>query len=121
MFAGDAAAAFAAREAERDDDFAAIDVPRCPHCGEYLRPDVVWFGEMLPTQTLDEAFAEAERCDLFLSVGTSALVQPAASLPLVAVNRGVPVIEINPASTPISDQMTLSIRGTAGETLSAIL
>lgn len=121
VFAGDAAAAFAAREVEHDDDFAAIDVPRCPHCGEYLRPDVVWFGEMLPTQTLDEAFAEAERCDLFLSVGTSALVQPAASLPLVAVTRGVPVIEINPASTPISDQMTLSIRGTAGETLSAIL
>ncbi|TVQ26441.1 MAG: NAD-dependent protein deacylase [Spirochaetaceae bacterium] len=121
VFAGDAAASFAAVAAEKDEDFAGLDVPRCPVCGEYLRPDVVWFGEMLPTRTLDAAFSEAERCDLFLSIGTSALVQPAASLPLVAVKRGIPVIEINPVATAISDQMTLSIRGTAGQTLSAIL
>lgn len=121
VFAGDAAASFAATAAEQDDDFAAVEVPRCPECGALLRPDVVWFGEMLPTDALDEAFSEAERCDLFLSVGTSALVQPAASLPLVAAGRNVPVIEINPVLTPISGQMTLSIRGTAGATLSAIL
>ncbi|MFW6233910.1 MAG: NAD-dependent protein deacylase, partial [Spirochaetota bacterium] len=121
VFAADPAAAFAANAVEEDEDFDAVEVPRCPVCGEYLRPDVVWFGEMLPTETLDEAFFEAERCDLFLAVGTSALVQPAASLPLVASHRGVPVIEINPAATAITSQVSLSIRGTAGVTLSAIL
>ncbi|HRV95922.1 MAG TPA: NAD-dependent deacylase, partial [Anaerolineae bacterium] len=59
--------------------------PRCPDCDSYLRPDVVWFGEALPTQALHRAFQAAETCDLFLSVGTSALVHPAASLPFTAL------------------------------------
>ncbi|MFP4643089.1 MAG: chloride channel protein [Spirochaetales bacterium] len=121
VFAGDIAAAFAAKEAERDQDFNEIAVPKCPRCGEYLRPDVVWFGEMLPAKRLETAFAEAERCDLFFSIGTSAQVQPAASLPRVAIDRGVPVIEINPESTPLSDRVAVSIRAGAGDVLSRVL
>lgn len=74
--------------------------PRCPDCDSYLRPDVVWFGEALPTQALHRAFQAAETCDLFLSVGTSALVHPAASLPFTALERRTPTIEINPDETP---------------------
>lgn len=121
VFAGDMAAAFAAEAAERDEDFNEVEVPRCPRCGEYLRPDVIWFGEMLPTKRLEAAFAEAERCDLFFTIGTSAQVQPAASLPRIAVDRGIPVIEINPEATPLSDRVTISLRAGAGEILSRVL
>ncbi len=58
--------------------------PRCPHCGDLLRPDVVWFGEMLPTDALNRAFDLSRECDAMLVVGTSGAVQPAASLPGVA-------------------------------------
>ena len=54
--------------------------PSCPSCGAFLRPDVVWFGEALPAEALEEAFHAARECDLFFSIGTSSLVQPAASL-----------------------------------------
>lgn len=69
--------------------------PRCPECGERLRPDVVWFGELLPREALERAWDAARSCDLFLSVGTSNLVEPAASLPWIAARRGVPVAVIN--------------------------
>jgi NAD-dependent deacetylase len=69
--------------------------PRCPACGGLLRPDVVWFGEYLPEGTLEAAWRAAEECDLFLSVGTSNLVEPAASLPWQAHRHGAPVIVVN--------------------------
>ena len=121
VFAGDRVAASASEAAESDTDFNEVKVPQCPHCGGYIRPDVVWFGEMLPAAQLEAAFAEAEICDLFFSIGTSAQVQPAASLPHVALDRGVPVIEINPESTPLSDRVTLSIRAGAGDVLSRVM
>lgn len=121
VFSGDIAAAFAAEAAEEDSDFSAITVPKCPECGSYLRPDVIWFGEMLPADTLDKAFSEAERCDLFLIIGTSAMVQPAASLPMVARERGTRVVEINPDRTILSDKVTLTIRGEAGYVLSHLI
>lgn len=70
-------------------------VPSCEICGSLLRPDVVWFGEMLPDAALKRANEAAESCDLFLSVGTSNLVEPAASLPWLAAARGATVLVIN--------------------------
>ena len=73
-------------------------VPVCPRCGGLLRPDVVWFGEMLPDDLLRRAREAAERCDLFLSVGTSNVVEPAASLPWTAAEHGATVVVVNPTA-----------------------
>lgn len=70
--------------------------PRCPECGGHLRPDVVWFGELLPVRALQEASAASMDCDLFLSVGTSNMVEPAASLPWTAHRHGATVVVVNP-------------------------
>ncbi len=91
--------------------------PRCPRCGALARPDVVWFGESLPGEALDAAFAAARRCRLMLVVGTSAVVQPAASLPLLALQGGARVVEINPQPTPLSDVADEVIRRLAAEAL----
>lgn len=97
------------------------EVPRCEQCASYLRPDVVWFGEMLPM----DAFARAEEAvaaaDLVLSIGTSTLVQPAAQLPYRALQAGTPVIEVNPEETPLSTDASFSLRGPAGKVLPALL
>ncbi len=95
--------------------------PRCPRCGGLLRPDVVWFGEMLPASTLHAAEHAALTADLFFSIGTSALVYPAADLPFAALAAGVTVVEINPRPTPLSPQITFSLNGTAGEVLPALV
>jgi NAD-dependent deacetylase len=91
--------------------------PRCPECGELLRPDVVWFGESLPPEVLDAAWTAAARCRLMLVIGTSAVVQPAASLPLVALRNGARLVEINPAETPLSAHVHQALRGPAAEEL----
>ena len=91
--------------------------PRCAHCGALLRPDVVWFGEHLPADVLEAAFAAAAACDLMLVVGTSALVQPAASLPLMARQNGAVLVEVNPQPTPLSDFVNLSLREPAAQAL----
>ncbi len=93
------------------------DVPQCPQCGSLLRPDVVWFGEGLPREAFETAVSATESCDLFLSIGTSSLVQPAASLPIMAIQNGTITVEINPTSTPITDYMTHVLAGPAGEIL----
>lgn len=95
--------------------------PPCPRCGAPLRPDVVWFGELLPPTALEEAGASSERCELFLSIGTSARVQPAASLPLAALRAGAVVVEINPGETPLSALAQHVIRGPAGRVLPALV
>jgi NAD-dependent deacetylase len=69
--------------------------PACARCGAHLRPDVVWFGESLPDDALEAAWAAAHECDVFLSVGTSNVVQPAASLPWVATRAGATVLVVN--------------------------
>ncbi len=77
--------------------------PPSPHHPEGLaRPDVVWFGEMLDPETLDQAFAAAEHCDLMIVAGTSGLVHPAAGIPLLAVRAGKPMIDINPDRSELS-------------------
>ena len=96
-------------------------VPACPRCGSLLRPDVVWFGEMLPADALAAALAAARTCDVFLCVGTSAVVEPAASLPFMALQAGARVIEVNPQSTPLSSSASVSLRGTAAHVLPLII
>ncbi|MCP4427208.1 MAG: NAD-dependent deacylase [Chloroflexi bacterium] len=95
--------------------------PRCPQCGSLLRPDVVWFGESLPYDALGKAISAAQNCDLFLAIGTSAIVQPAASLPLEAVQRRITAVEINPQTTPITRYMDFALAGPSGSLLPAIL
>ncbi len=92
-------------------------VPTCPRCGSLLRPDVVWFGESLPPDALAAALAAARTCDVFLCVGTSTVVEPAASLPFIALQAGARVIEVNPQPTPLTRQASVSLRGNAGEIL----
>lgn len=105
---------------ERWDETGEIP-PRCPHCGGLLRPDVVWFGEGLPPDALQAAFTAAQSCDLFLTIGTSGLVQPAAQLPLEAAASGATVVEINPQPTPLSPYMDHRLEGPSGEILPALL
>jgi NAD-dependent deacetylase len=94
--------------------------PRCPGCGGLLRPHIVWFGEGLDPDIVREAFDASARAEVMLAVGTSALVHPAASLPLAAAEAGATVIEINPDSTPLTPHAGISLRGKAGEILPLI-
>jgi len=96
--------------------------PRSPYVeGGLARPDVVWFGETLPIAAVEAAVAASARCDFCLSIGTTSLVQPAASLPLYALERGVPVVEINPTETPLSPHADQCIRAKASEALLALV
>ena len=92
-------------------------VPSCPECGNYLRPGVVWFGEAIPEDALHTSFAAAADCCVFLSVGTSALVYPAAGLADVARETGAFTIEVNPSPTGQSESYSASLRGNAGKVL----
>ncbi|HET9981373.1 MAG TPA: NAD-dependent deacylase [Ktedonobacterales bacterium] len=101
-----------------DDDPATWpDVPRCPQCGGMLRPDVVWFGEALPVVAWTRAEECARASDLCLVVGTSAIVYPAAVLPMMARQSGAMVVEINPEPTELTRRAALSLRGPSGEML----
>ena len=91
--------------------------PRCGLCGALLRPDVVWFGETLPEEALRRAQEAAAKCDLFLSIGTSTLVYPAAELPFIAGSNGATVVEINPDFTPLSKLADFVLRDKAGVVL----
>jgi len=95
-------------------------LPQCK-CGGKIRPDVVWFGEMLPERALESAFKASERADLFFSVGTSALVHPAASMPFAAKRSGAYLVEINMEATPLTDYADMAIQGKSGEILSEIV
>jgi len=93
--------------------------PRC-RCGGLRRPGVVWFGETLPESVLTAAWQAAEHCGLFMSLGTSSLVEPAASLCRVAAASGARTVEINPQETPLSPWVDVSVRGTSGKLLPMI-
>ena len=84
------------------------------------RPDVVWFGEMLPQDAFDTAAAIAADCDFCFSVGTTSLVQPAAGLPLLAIRNGAALVEINPQETPLSADADQCIRAPASTALVAL-
>jgi NAD-dependent deacetylase len=102
-------------------DGDADSVPRCAVCGGMLRPDVVWFGETLPRSALEAAVEAARACDVFLSIGTSGVVQPAASLAYAAKNRGALLVEINLEPTPLTAKADFFLRGKSGEVLPGLV
>lgn len=92
-------------------------VPKCPRCGGPLRPGVVWFGEAIPPRALELSAAAVADCDVFFSIGTSALVWPAAGLAEEAQHRGAWLVELNPDETPQSAMTDFWLHGKAGEIL----
>lgn len=86
------------------EDGSRIEPPRCGACSGYVRPGVVWFGEMLPEDAWSAGLAAAQECDVFLSIGTSGIVYPAAELPLRALGHGAIVVHINPVRFDVSSQ-----------------
>ena len=88
-----------ANNSEKDMSFNE-ELLSCQHCDGYIRPDIVWFGEVLPVQAWQTAEDAAANCDVFMSIGTSSLVYPAAGLAQLAKQNGAKIIEINPQPTP---------------------
>lgn len=103
------------RACERDEEI------RCLSCHDLIRPDVVWFGEMLPSEAINSAMHCAARADVFLSIGTSGVVYPAAGIPLIAVESGAYTAEINVEPSAIAHQMTEVVVGRSGEVLPRLL
>jgi NAD-dependent deacetylase len=99
------------------------DLPaRCPRCSSLLKPDVVFFGEAIPWEAQFMSFKESKSCTAVLVIGTSAVVYPAANIPITAKEKGATVIEINRESTPLTDQISdYLICGSAGEIIPAIV
>lgn len=97
--------------------------PPCPdeNCAGLLRPDVVWFGESLPPETLHRSMEAARNCNIFFSIGTSAVVQPAASLIYLTMQENEPTVEINIQPTAQSGQVEYALCGPAGEILPKLL
>jgi len=94
--------------------------PRC-HCGSLLRPDVVWFGELLDSDHMELAYGSLVSCGAILVVGTSGIVYPAAGFPGVAKQAGARVVEVNPEETPITDIADVSLRARAGDALEVLV
>jgi NAD-dependent deacetylase len=106
--------------ADRSED-SRHGLPRCAACGGLLRPDVVWFGEAIPRGPMLAAADAAESCDVFLSIGTSSLVYPAASLAESALRAGATVIEVNPERTDLSPAADVVLGGPSGLLLPRLL
>lgn len=105
-----------ARELDRS---APLEQIKCS-CGAYKRPNIVWFGDMLFLDVLEDVMASMASCDLLVSIGTSAVVYPAAELPMIAKRNGATLVEINPEDTPLSAAYDHRLRGTATEMLEQI-
>jgi NAD-dependent deacetylase len=96
--------------------------PECPHCGSWVRPDVVWFNEALPRAELDRAMTLSKNADVMLVVGTSGVVQPAASLPYYARRyNDAYVIDVNPTPSEITPIAQLFLEGPSGEILTQVV
>lgn len=103
------------------DRIKAGGIPKCD-CTKILKPDVVLFGEALPQSTLQQAWNEAENCDLMFSLGTSAVVQPAASIPKMAKRSGAKIVEINLEKTPLTEKVSDHfLKGKVGEKLPKLI
>ena len=103
------------------DTESETSLPQCKKCGALLRPDVVWFGEELDPEILQNAMEAAEAADVCLVVGTSGIVHPAASLPLLTRQSGGSIVEVNPEPTPLTEIAASSLRGLAGKILPTLL
>jgi NAD-dependent deacetylase len=108
---------FAGCGAEADVPRPCPEPPRCPHCGAWMRPGVVWFGEAIPIEALQAAKAAVDRCEMLLVIGTSALVTPAAGLALRAHEAGAMVAEINISPTGLDGVAQFRLAGPSGELL----
>ena len=108
------------RKTDKAEMIVDDELLHCP-CGGMMRPDVVWYGEALPEAAIHSAFRCAETCDMFFSIGTSAVVHPAASLPIVAKQSGAFVVEINAEPTVLSSRIDESIIGLSGEVLPELI
>lgn len=107
---------------EAPDEFTErLAPPECAICGGPVRPGVVWFGEMLPEGAMESAAQACATADLVLVVGTSGVVYPFAGLPALARNAGVPVVEINPNPTALSDMVDEVWRAPAARALPALV
>jgi NAD-dependent deacetylase len=111
----------AARYDLRDRQAESSRTFTCPDCGNYLRPDVVLFGELLPAGVFERAAEKARECELCFVIGTSALVYPAAGLPEIAGTAGAYTVEVNPERTPLSGLCDERVQGNAGEVLPLFL
>jgi len=100
---------------------AGEDIPVCPNCGGTLKPDVVMFGEQLPYKVLEEAGRRSRAADLFIVVGSTLVVYPAAYMPMYAVESGARLAIINMGETPMDREASVLVSAKAGETMTAIL
>ena len=103
------------------DNGRSLEPPSCVHCNGRVRPGVVWFGESLPTTEWEAAQDAAASCDVFFCVGTSSIVQPAASLANVAMRAGAVTVQVNPNPTGLESQVTYEFPFAAGAVLPAII
>ncbi|MGV9714040.1 NAD-dependent deacylase [Gordonia sp. NPDC003424] len=108
-------------EPERAVEELRVDPPACPVCLSAVRPGVVWFGEALPTDAWERAESAVAGSDVLIVVGTSGIVYPAAALPERAARRGIPVIEVNPDPSALSEIATCRIEAGAAVGLPALL
>ena len=97
------------------------EIPDCGACRGILKPDAVFFGEQLPEVVVKEATSRSYGCDLFIVIGSTLVVYPAAFMPVYAVNAGAKLVIINLSSTPMDHQAAVLIRAKAGETMSGIV
>ena len=95
--------------------------PICADCGDIIKLDTVMFGEPIPSATLEACFEEVQRCDAMLLVGTSGAVNPAAQFPLLARERGVQIIEVNPVATQLTPAAHVVVSGPAGEVMPSLV
>ena len=101
--------------------YAGEEVPDCEACHGILKPDIVLFGEALPDEVFSEATFHAEQCDLFIVVGSSLVVYPAALIPGYAVDSGARLVIVNLSETPMDERADILIRARAGEAMSRII
>ena len=106
--------------ADMPEPVGTVAPPVCS-CGGNIRPGVVWFGEALPDEPWERAVEAVALADVLIVVGTSGIVYPAAGLPSAALVQGIPVIEVNPDETPLSDSATVTVRDTAARALPGLL
>lgn len=99
---------------------APLEDLHCGACQRHWRPDIVWFGDALDHEVIHAAQEAIKQADLLVSVGTSAMVYPAAALPLIAKNAGATCVEVNPEETPMSDVYDVCVRKPASEALTAM-
>jgi NAD-dependent deacetylase len=105
----------------KPDGEGRLEPPRCTHCGGRIRPGVVWFGEALPRGPWEQAVDAAQRCDVFLCVGTSSVVEPAAGLTRLAIAAGAVTVQVNLEGTWLDDLVTLNLRGPAASMLPGLV